>query len=72
MNAAASAQRDRLDECSSIDVMSRYITLTAQIRHSACADLVAMRDALRETILTRLGLEVGCAFIREVDSARRR
>lgn len=70
MNAAADRQRaPQLGDCSSIDVMSRYIAVTAQLRCCAADELIAQRAELRDIIIDRLGLSVGMAFINEVERA---
>lgn len=70
MNAAAEGlPASRLGQCSSIDLMSRYIAITAQMRDGNPDDLAPMRDQLRELIVDRLGLEVATAFITEVERA---
>lgn len=63
-----------LARCGTTDLMSRYITLTAQLceGRSATQDLIRQRAMVRDAIIDRLGLTAGMAFINEVAQASRR
>lgn len=63
-----------LNASSSVDLMSRYIALTAQLRDGDAGrrDLIATRAAVRDAIIDRIGLQAGMAFINDVERAARR
>lgn len=70
MNAAAERLPGiRLEDCSSIDLMSRYIAITAEMRRSPTEHLAATQQRLRELIVKRIGPEVAATFIGEVERA---
>jgi len=61
-------------EMGSADLLARYITLTAQLRESTNHHLERIRTeraAVRDEIIERLGLDVGMAFINDVERVRR-
>lgn len=63
----------KLTDCSSIELMSRYIALTAQLHDGACdrLDIIQARAAMRDAIIDRVGLQAGMAFMNDVERAHR-